>query len=86
MNERLDIKKELKRKFSKITLDYCGHLLENHINKTDEQLQRRLKDNRNLRVASSFYGEKSQIMQTIFFQVIIIPRCFIQVVHENFRF
>lgn len=57
--------KELKRKFSKITLDYCGHLLENHINKTDEQLQRRLKDNRNLRVASSFYGEKSQIMQTI---------------------
>lgn len=65
MNERSDIKKELKRKFSKITLDYCGHLLENHINKTDEQLQRRLKDNRNLRVASSFYGEKSQIMQTI---------------------
>lgn len=65
MNERLDIKKELKRKFAKITLDYCGHLLENHINKTDEQLQRRLKDNRNLRVASSFYGEKSQIMQTI---------------------
>ena len=42
MNERLDIKKELKRKFAKITLDYCGHLLENHINKTDEQLQRRL--------------------------------------------
>lgn len=41
MNERLDIKKELKRKFAKITLDYCGHLLENHINKTDEQLQRR---------------------------------------------
>ena len=65
MNERLDIKTELKRKFAKITLDYCGHLLENHINKTDEQLQRRLKDNRNLRVASSFYGEKSQIMQTI---------------------
>lgn len=54
MNERLDIKKELKRKFSKITLDYCGHLLENHINKTDEQLQRRLKDNRNLRVAFAF--------------------------------
>lgn len=40
MNERLDIKKELKRKFAKITLDYCGHLLENHINKTDEQLQK----------------------------------------------
>lgn len=37
MNERLDIKKELKRKFAEITLDYCGHLLENHINNADYQ-------------------------------------------------
>ncbi len=65
MNERIEIKKELKERFSEMTFDYCGHLLENHINKTDEQLQRRLKENRNLRVASSFYGERSQVMQAI---------------------
>ena len=41
MNERYEIQRELKKFFEKITLDNCGHLLQNHINKTEEQLKNR---------------------------------------------
>ena len=48
MNERYEIQRELKKFFEKITLDNCGHLLQNHINKTEEQLKNRLKNNQKL--------------------------------------
>ena len=57
MNERYEIQRELKKFFEKITLDNCGHLLQNHINKTEEQLKNRLKNNQKLEIVSSFYGK-----------------------------
>lgn len=65
MNERYEIQRELKKFFEKITLDNCGHLLQNHINKTEEQLKNRLKNNQKLEIVSSFYGSKAAIMQHI---------------------
>lgn len=65
MNERYEVQRELKKFFEKITLDNCGHLLQNHINKTEEQLKNRLKNNQKLEIVSSFYGSKAAIMQHI---------------------
>ena len=56
MNERYEIQRELKKFFEKITLDNCGHLLQNHINKTEEQLKNRLKNNQKLEIHSIYGG------------------------------
>ena len=66
MNERYEIQRELKKFFEKITLDNCGHLLQNHINKTEEQLKNRLKNNQKLEIVSSFYGSKATLKMTCF--------------------
>ena len=60
MNERYEIQRELKKFFEKITLDNCGHLLQNHINKTEEQLKNRLKNNQKLERIPIFYISQYQ--------------------------
>lgn len=65
MNERNEIKKELRIQFESFDRYTCDHLIENHINKSRTVLRERIRTNKKIKVASSFYGDMQEIFQCI---------------------
>ena len=65
MNEIQEIKEELRIYFEHFDQNTCDHLIDNHINKSRTQMRERIRQNKKIKIASSFYGEREIIMNFI---------------------